>query len=275
MTASSQQYPELTVESVIDQLVGTVHGQARILVRPAELEAGMTLRLRRFLPRVSLLRYRDLAQDGSELGPERDAVTLPNDDPRHVECVVDLLPGAATRVYRLEWELNPDDHPAIGVRGQEALLFRAHLVDRGEDGVEEIREQGLIRIHWEDHSSAFDRWCRSTSTPEPLREALQELLLAEIQTPRTCELCHARDDLDLLLAQDRVWECSAEPELEEIRRLFVFRELAGLAETSFAGTIRTRHNHEDLSAQLAAARERQKARLIAYAPSGTDQLPAD
>ncbi|WP_194910911.1 hypothetical protein [Catenulispora rubra] len=277
MTASSQQSPELTVESQSEQAIGTVRGQARILVRPGEHEAATTLRLRRYLPRLSLLRYRDLAQDGSALGPERDAATLPNDDPRITECVVDVPPGAATREYRLEWELNPDDHPAIGVSGEELLLFRAYLVDRGEDGAdgaEEIREQRLIRIRWAPPSDAFDRWCTSASTPEPLREALQALLLAEVQTPRICELCHARDDLDLLLAQDRVWECSAEPELEEIRRLFVLRELTGHSMRTFAGTLRTKHHHEDLSAQLAAARERQKARLIAYAPSGTEELPA-
>jgi hypothetical protein len=148
VTASSQQNPSLTVEFVSDQLVNTVRGHARILVRPAEHEAGTTLRLRRYLPRLTLLRYRDLAQDGSELGPERDAVILPNDDPRRIECSVDVLPGAATREYRLEWELNPDDHPAIGVRGEELLLFRAYLVDRGEDGVEKIWEQRPIRIEW-------------------------------------------------------------------------------------------------------------------------------
>jgi len=286
VTASNQQSPGLTVECDIDQPIGTVRGRARLLVRPAEHEAGTTttLRLRGYLPRLSLLRYRDLAQDGSELGPERDAAILPNDDPRRTECVVDVLPGAATREYRLEWELNPDDHPAIGVAGQELLLFHAFLVDHGEggengeDGVEKIWEKQLIRIRWEppeDPSSAFDRWCRSANTPEPLREALQALSQAEIQMPRTCELCQPRYDLDLLLAQDRVWECSAEPELEEIRRLIVLRELTGLSKSVFVGTIRTRHHHEDLSAQLTAARERQKARLIAYAPTGTEQLPAN
>jgi len=275
VTASNQQTPELTVESVIVHPVGTARGHARILVRPADHEAGTTLRLHRYLPRLTLLRYRDLAQDGSELGPERDAAILPSDDPRRIECAVDVPPAAATREYRLEWELNPDDHPAIGVSGQELLLFRAHLLDRSEDGAEKILVQRLIPIQWASPSSALDYWRTSASTPEPLREALQALLDAEIQTPRICELCHARDDLDVLLAQDQVWECSAEPELEEIRRIVVLRELTGDSRRTFAGTVRTKHHHEDLSTQLAAARERQKARLIAYAPPGTEQLSAD
>lgn len=267
----------MRVEFVDAQPVDTVRGDARILIRPSHHEAGSVLRLRRYLPHLSLLRYRDLAQDGSVLGSERDALILPNDDPRLIECEVTLPPGAETREYRLAWELNPEDHPQIGVSGEEMLLFRAYLLDRGADGAEEIREQHLIRIQWvppEDPSTAFHRWRTSARTPEPLREALQALLEAEVQTPRTCELCHARKDLDLLLAQDRVWECSTAPELEEIRRVVVLRELTGF-ERAFADTLRTRHEHEDLSEQLAAARERRRARLAAHAPPGTEDVNGD
>lgn len=279
MTASSQQHPELTVEFVSQQPVGTIQGDARILVRLAGYEGRTILRLRRYLAHARPLRYRDLAQDGSALGPERETVTLPTDDERLIECDVDLPPGVAAREYFLHWELDPDDHPAIGVRGEEMLLFRAYLLGRGEDceggegGAEEVWQQRLIRIQWwptEDMTeSAFHRWCTSESTPPPLREALQQLLRAEVQTPRVCEPCHARNDLDLLLAQDKVWECSAEPELEEIRRLVVVRDLMGLSKNVFAGTLPTDHQHEDLTAQLATARERQNARRIAYAPPVT------
>jgi hypothetical protein len=276
VTASSQESPELTLECEVYQPVGTVRGHARILIRPTGHEAGVTLRLRRYLPHLTLLRYRDCAQDGSALGPAHDAVIVPNEDGRRLECDVDLPPGAATREYRLEWELIPEDHPAIGVSGGELLLFRAYLLDHAEDGSEKIWEEPLIRIQWgppEDPSITFDRWCTSESTPEPLREALRALLYAEVQRPRVCKGCSERDDLDLLLAQDRVWDCSAEPALEEIRSLVVLRELTGLSRNGFVGTLRTKHDHEDLSEQLAAARERQQARLIAYAPAEAERPP--
>ncbi|MEY9909969.1 hypothetical protein ABIA35_006213 [Catenulispora sp. MAP12-49] len=166
MAASSQESPELTAEFTMEQPVGTVRGHARILIRPTDDGAGTILRLRRYLPHVTLLRYHDCAQDGSVLGPERDAVIVPGEDPRHIECAVDLSPGAVTREYRLEWELDPDDHPAIGVGGGEMLLFRAYLMDRSEDGAEKngaekTWDQRRIVIRWsspEDPSSAFDRW---------------------------------------------------------------------------------------------------------------------
>lgn len=264
------------MESVRDLLVGTVRGHARILVRPAEHDAGTILRLRRLLPRVSLLRYRDLAQDGSELGPERDAVILPNGDPRHTECVVDLPPGAAIREYRLEWQLNPDDHSTIGVEGREMLLFSVYLVDRGEDGAEKVWPAQRIIVRWEDAFDAFARWWANANIPESLQRAWEALRRAEIRISRVCELCRERDELDLLLAQDRVWECSAAPELEEARRMVVLRELTGISRNVVASKERTRHHHhEDLTEQLAAARERQRARLIAYAPPRTGQIPSD
>ena len=269
MTASGEQLPALTTEYDVGQPVGTVRGHARVLVRPAEHQADAILRLRRYLAHLSLLRYRDLAQDGSPLGPERDVPTLPSADPRIIDCLVDLPRAAVSREYRLEWELSPDDHPAIGVANEEMLLFRAHLLGRGEGGAETIWEQQLIRVRWElpeDAETAFDRWCTSASTPEPLREALKVLLEAEVQRPRGCKGCNARHDLDLFLARDTVWECSAEPELEEIRRLVVLRELTGLSRMTRTGTVMTRHDHEDLSVPLAAARERHEARMAEYAP---------
>jgi hypothetical protein len=279
VTAPGDQIPALTAEYDVGRPVGTVRGTARVLVRPADHQAGAILRLRRFLAHPSLLRYRDLARDGSALGPERDAVTLSSDDPRVIDCGVDLPLGAVSREYRLEWELNPDDHPAIGVANEEMLLFRAHLLGRGEDGAETIWEQQLIRVRWdptEDVDTAFDRWCTSASTPEPVREALKALLDAEVQKPRVCEGCHARNELDLFLARDRVWERTAEPELEELRRLFVLRELIGPSRVASTGTLMTRHDHdEDLSAPLAAARERHAARIVEYAPPETKPLPAE
>ena len=276
MTASGEQIRALTAECAESQPVGTVRGDARVLVRPAEHQAGAILRLRRYLAHLNVLRYRDLAPDGSALGPERDVATLSKDDPRLIDCGVDLPLGAVSREYRLEWELNPDDYPAIGVLHEEMLLFRAHLLGRGEDGAETIWEQQLIRVRWEeseDPNTGLDRWCSGTKTPEPLREALKQLLAAETQKPRVCEGCHARNELDLFLAHDRVWECSAEPELEEIRRLIVLRDLTGHSRNTFVGTLATRHDHEDLSAPLAAARERHAARIAEYAPPGTEPHP--
>lgn len=286
MTASSDQNPALTVDFAGDRLVGTVRGQALVRVQAQDSEADAILRLRRFLPRVSLLRYRDLSRDGSPIGSERDAAILPNDDPRLLDCALDLPPGAVAREYRLEWELNPDDHPAIGKDGHEMLLFRAFLLTRDEDGAERIREQRPIVIRWREADalscqeadalfSSFRRWSTSPSTPEPLREALQALLREEAESPPSCELCRARSDLDLLLAQDRVWECSAAPELQEVRRLFVRRELAGNSDGDRIARYRMHHDHEDVSAPLAAARERREARLLAYAPAaGLDAPPS-
>jgi hypothetical protein len=270
VTASSEQIRALTAECAESQPVGTVRGDARVLVRPAEHQAGAILRLRRYLAHLTVLRYRDLAQDGSALGPDRDGVALSHDDPRVGDYGVDLLPGAVSREYRLEWELNPDDHPTIGVAHQEMLLFRVHLLGRGEGGEETVWENALIRVRWdppEDVDTAFDRWCTSANTPEPLREALKELLDAEVLRHRGCQGCNDRFDLDLLSARDRVWECSAEPELEELRRLFVLRELVGPSTVSRIGTVMVRHEHdEDLSVPLAAARERHAARMAEYAP---------
>jgi hypothetical protein len=128
--------------------VGTVRGRALVRVRPPRHGRGTVLRLRRYLPRLTSLRCRDLAQDGSALGPERDPVPMPNADPRNLDWRVDLTPGLVTPEYRLEWELDPAADPTIGVDGKTLLLFRVYLLDRGQDGAEEIQDQGLITVEW-------------------------------------------------------------------------------------------------------------------------------
>jgi hypothetical protein len=256
----------LTVDFSACVRVGQVRGAAVVRVRPPHGAAWTGLRLRRFLPRLTLLRYRDLAVDGSPLEPEREGVALPHDDPRNFDVQVDLPPGAAAREYRLEWELDPGDHPTIGVEGNELLLFRAYLLDRDQEGAEQMREQRSITVEWVDVDRLVRHWTATPRTPAPLREALRTLLRTEVKNLPQCAQCRMRFELDRLLAEDRVWDCSEGAELEEIRRLLVERELAGIADQDVILRWHQHHAHEDLDEHVAAARERHRARLLAYAP---------
>jgi hypothetical protein len=256
----------LTVDFPACVRVGQVRGGAVVRVRPPQDAAWTGLRLRRFLPRLTLLRCRDLAVDGSPLEPEREAVVLPQDEPRNFDVEVDLPFGAVAREYRLEWELDPDDHPTIGGEGNELLLFRAYLLGRDQEGAEQIREQRIITVEWVDVDGLVRHWTGTPRTPAPLREALRTLLRAEVKNLPQCARCRMRFELDRLLAEDRVWDCSEGTELEEIRRLLVERKLAGIADQDVILRWHQHHVHEDLDEPLAAARDRHRARLIAYAP---------
>ncbi|WP_042381783.1 hypothetical protein [Streptacidiphilus melanogenes] len=267
MTAPTDQRDCLTVDFSAHEATGTVRGEALVRVRPPKRPAWTALRLRRYLAQLTLLRCRDLGPDGSPLGPEHDAAAVPcGDDPRSLDLQVELGPGAVSREYRLEWQLDPADHPTIGVEGRELRLYRAHLLGRGPDGAEQVREQRLITVEWVKRDALLGFRARSARTSGPLREALKAMVRAEEKNLPKCPECRTRYELDRLLALDRVWECSTEPELEEIRRLVVERERAGIPGRDVILRWHQSHHHEDLGRQLAAARERHRARLDSHAP---------
>ena len=257
----------LTVDQEPYQLSGTVRGHATLLVRVEDTAARPVLRLQRFLPRVALLCFRDLAPDGSVLGPEQVAVTVTDPGSRQLDHRIDPPPGAAAREYRLEWVLDPQDHPSIGVEGVELLLFRVYLLADESDPAGLEREQGRVLIAWLNAESVLRARSADSRTPEPLRLALTALLDGEEQNPPRCEWCKRQFDLEHLEREDAVWEHSAGPESEEVRRLVVRHALAG--PSPWSGILRGGHNwhHVDVNRELEAARERHRARLLAYAPS--------
>ncbi|MEY9872120.1 hypothetical protein ABH931_001594 [Streptacidiphilus sp. MAP12-33] len=267
MTEPTERPAALTVDFSPCEPAGTVRGCAlvRVRVHGPQDGSGAVLRLRRFLPRLTLLRCRDLAADGSPLGPERDALEPADAAVRTVELPLDAPPGADVREYRLEWELVPADHPTIGVEGAELLLFRATLLGRDADGDEETREQRNITVEWLDLDSLVRHHSGSPRTPAPLREALRTLLRAEVKNLPKCDRCRMRPELDRLLAADLVWEHSAGPGQGEIRRLVMARELAGIPQQDVFLRWHQHHAHEDLAEELDAARARHRARLAAYA----------
>jgi hypothetical protein len=248
------------------QPAGTVSGQATLVVRVEDPSARPVLRLTRFLPEVTLLRFRDLAPDGSALGPEQEAVTVAGPGPRQVDHPVDPAPGTATREYRLEWVLDPQAHPSIGVVGAEMLLFRAHLLTHDPDGAEQVRDQWLFPLVWLSEEDLLDMRSQSVPRPEPLSLALRALLSSQEENPPRCEVCRQQFDLVRLEHWDAVWEHSAGPEQEPLRRLLVLRALAGPlpADSILRHRLGHEKQHADVTEQLAAARERHQARLRAW-----------
>jgi hypothetical protein len=276
--ALSDEPEVLTVDFDHFQVAGTVRGHATVVVRVEDPAARPVLRLRRYLARLTVVRFRDLAPDGSTLGPDRDVETGADADARVLDHTVDPAPGAVAREYRLEWALDPRDHPSIGALGAEMLVIRVHLVTAGRDGAEQVREQQLITVAWTEPETVLRARGLGRSAPEPLRAAPRALLDDEdIALPR-CGTCRRRLELDQLEREDVVWEHSATPRLEEVRRLLIER---------------TAHSHQlhqswpipehdrwhpdtadaaevaAMAERLAAARERHLARLAAYPPSGT------
>ncbi|GGV41600.1 hypothetical protein GCM10010495_68940 [Kitasatospora herbaricolor] len=257
------------------QLAGTVRGRAvvRVRVDPTDRQSRSVLRLRRFLSRLVEFHWRDLDAAGSPLGPAFEAAALPGADPRQFDHPVDLPAGAASREYHLEWALDPADHPRIGAENDEMVLFRVQLVGIEADGPETCEHQKLILISWSDADGVLrGTWQRPGRTPEPLGRALTELLGAPERHGSTCGDCHLHLELDRLLLEDAVWACQDGPELEEIRRLLVLRELqpdSGVVgyDTRRGHPEHRPHVHPDIAEELAAARGRHHARLLAYAPS--------
>jgi len=248
------------------QPAGTVSGQATVVVRVEDPSVRPVLRLTRYLPKLTLLRFRDLAPDGSALGPEQEAATVAGPGPRQVDHRVDPAPGTATREYRLEWVLDPQDHPSIGVEGAELLLFRAHLLTHDADGAEQVRDQWLFPLAWVSEEGLLEMRSRSVRLPEPLRLALSALVSSQEENPPRCEVCRQQFDLVRLQHWDAVWEHSAAPEQEALRRLLVRRALAGPLPADNILRFRLGHEkqHADVTEQLAAARERHQARLRAW-----------
>ncbi|OKI20352.1 hypothetical protein [Streptomyces sp. CB03911] len=257
------------------QLAGTVRGRAVVRVRldPTDRQSRTVLRLRRFLPRLVEFRRRDLDAAGSPLGPAFEATALPGEDPRQSDHLVDLPAEAASREYHLEWVLDPADHPRIGAKDDEMLLFRVQLVGINADGPETIKQRKLVVISWSDADGVLrGSWQQPGRTPEPLRRALTELLKAPERQASACGDCRPRRELDRLLLEDAVWACQDGPELEEIRSLLVLRELQPDSSLIGYDTYRSHpeyrpHAHPDIAEELAAARARHHARLLAYAPS--------
>ncbi|MGW1749538.1 hypothetical protein ACWCRD_28805 [Streptomyces sp. NPDC002092] len=255
------------------QLAGTIRGQAvvRVRLRPTDRESRTVLRLRRFLSHLVAVRCRDLDAEGSPLGPAFEATALPDDNPRQSDYLLALPAGAAVREYRLEWALDPADDPRIGAKGDEMLLFRVHLVGSEADGPEKLREQKQILISWSDADAVLHgTWTQPGRAPEPLRQALAELLRAREQPASACRDCRRMAELDRLLLEDAVWACQDGPELEEVRRLLMLRDLEPDSDIPGYDTYRGHpehpsHAHPDIAAQLAAARARHDARLLTYA----------
>ncbi|MCX5214572.1 hypothetical protein OG689_35850 [Kitasatospora sp. NBC_00240] len=263
------------------QLAGTVRGRAVVRVRPnpADRQSRTVLRLRRFLPRLVDFRRRDLDAAGSPLGPASEAAALPGEDPRRSDHLVDLPAEAASREYYLEWALDPADHPRIGAKGDEMMLFRVQLVHIHADGPETLEQQKPLLISWSDADGVLrGSWQQPGRTPEPLRQALTELLGAPQRHASACGDCRLRVELDRLLREDALWACQDGPELEEIRRLLVLRELQPDSGSLGYDTYRGHpehppHAHPDIAEELAAAHARHHARLLAYAPSEPGDRP--
>lgn len=192
---------------------------------------------------------------------------------------MDLPAGAASREYHLEWALDPADHPRIGAKDDEMVLFRVQLVGIEADGPETPEHQKLVVISWSDADGVLrGTWRQPGRTPEPLRQALTELLRAPERYGSPCGDCHLHLELDRLLLEDAVWACQEGPELEEIRRLLVLRELQPDSGVFGYDTYRGHpehppHAHPDIAEDLAAARARHHARLLAYAPSEPRDQP--
>ncbi|MET9619090.1 hypothetical protein [Kitasatospora indigofera] len=263
------------------QLAGTVRGRAVVRVRlnPTDRRGRTVLRLRRFLSRLVEFRWRDLDAAGSPLGPAFAATALPEEDPRQFDHPVILPAGAASREYYLEWALDPADHPRIGAKDDEMVLFRVQLVAIEADGPETLKQQKLVVISWSDADGVLrGSWQQPGRTPEPLRQALTELLRTPERQASACGDCRLGRELDQLLLEDAVWACEDGPELEEIRRLLVLRELQPDSGSIGYDTYRSHpehlpHAHPDLAEELAAARARHHARLLAYAPSEPRDRP--
>ncbi|MFF3595204.1 hypothetical protein [Kitasatospora indigofera] len=258
------------------QLAGTVRGRALVRVRlnPTDRRSPTVLRLRRFLSRLVEFRWRDLDAAGAPLGPAFEATALPGEDQRQFDTPVDLPAEAASREYLLEWALDPADHPRIGAKDDEMVLFRVQLVAAEADRPQTPEQQKLVVISWSDADGVLrGTWQQPGRTPEPLRQALTELLRTPERQASACGDCRLHRELDRLLLEDAVWACEDGPELEEIRRLLVLRELQPDSGSIGYDTYRSHpehlpHAHPDIAEELAAARARHHARLLAYAPPG-------